>query len=318
MDKSFKQHDCSRRIVLNLTMNTAIPYLEKGDLIYITAPAKAIEAMHVDYAKHFFENEGFKVLVSEHCLGQHHYFSGTDAERLADFQFGIDHPEVKAIICARGGYGCVRIVDSLQWAAQLRHPKWIVGFSDVTVFHQRMQRFELPSIHASMVLNFKDNSAEALKTMVDAMTGNLTSMSCDASLSNKIGSAEGQLVGGNLSILYSLLGTNDQIDYSNTILFIEDLAEHLYHLDRMLFAFSKAGIFDKIKGLIIGGMTDMEDTAVPFGKTVEEIICEHFTYRPIPIAFNFPAGHIDDNRALTLGSNCKLEVSANGTLLTYL
>lgn len=291
--------------------------LQKGDLIYITAPAKAVDVESIEFAKHFFEKEGYRVLISEHCMGQYHYFSGSDTERLADFQYGIDHPEIKAILCARGGYGCVRIVDHLQWAAQLRNPKWIIGFSDITVFHQRMQCFDLPSIHGTMALNFKENSPEALQTMLDALTGNLTSMNCDYNSSNKLGSAEGKLVGGNLSILYSLLGTNDQIDYSNSILFIEDLAEHLYHLDRMLFAFSKAGIFDKIKGLIVGGMTDMEDTAIPFGKSVEEIILDHFTYRSIPIAFNFPAGHVADNRALLLGTDCLLDVNSTLTQLRY-
>ena len=297
-------------------MNVPQP-LVAGDLIYITAPAKAIEKEHVDFAVSFFENAGFKVLVSKNCLGQHHYFSGTDEERLEDLQYGIDHPEVKAIVCARGGYGCVRIVDRIQWASMLREPKWMVGFSDVTVFHQHLQRFNLPSIHGSMVLNFKDNTQEALTTLLSALKGESFSLSA-TSTQNKPGQAEGTLIGGNLSIVYSLIGTNNQPDYSDKILFVEDLAEHLYHIDRMFYALNKSGILDKISGLVVGGMTDLEDTATPFGMSVEEIILAHFQFRNIPIAFGFPAGHLNDNRALILGKKVRFNVEGTTSELHFL
>ncbi len=296
-------------------MKNTIPSLKKGDLIYITAPAKAIEKEYVLFAKAFFEKQDFRVLISEHCLGTFNYFSGTDAERLADLQFGIDNPEVKAIFCARGGYGCIRIVDQIQWASMLREPKWLVGYSDITIFHQRLQRFELPSIHGTMPFNFEKNSPEALETLLKALMGEKLSISCANDKFNKLGTVQGKLVGGNLSILYSLLGTDDQIDYSDTILFIEDLAEHLYHIDRMLFAFEKAGVFNKIKGLIVGGMTDLQDTDTPFGQTIEEIILSHFKYRKIPIGFNFPSGHIPDNRSLVLGKIHELVINESETIL---
>ena len=297
-------------------MNVPQP-LVAGDLIYITAPAKAIEKEHVDFAVSFFENAGFKVLVSKNCLGQHHYFSGTDEERLEDLQYGIDHPDVKAIVCARGGYGCVRIVDRIQWASMLREPKWMVGFSDATVFHQHLQRFNLPSIHGSMVLNFKDNTQEALTTLLSALKGESFSLSA-TSIHNKPGQAEGTLIGGNLSIVYSLIGTNNQPDYSDKILFIEDLAEHLYHIDRMFYALNKSGILDKISGLVVGGMTDLEDTATPFGMSVEEIILAHFQFRNIPVAFGFPAGHLNDNRALILGKKVRFRVEGTTSELRFL
>jgi muramoyltetrapeptide carboxypeptidase len=297
-------------------MNVPQP-LASGDLIYITAPAKAIEKENVDFAVAFFENAGFKVLVSKNCLGQHHYFSGTDEERLEDLQYGIDHPEVKAIVCARGGYGCVRIVDRIQWASMLREPKWMVGFSDVTVFHQHLQRFNLPSIHGSMVLNFKDNSQVALNTLLMALKGESFSVAATSNF-NKSGSAEGTIVGGNLSIVYSLIGTNNQPDYSDKILFVEDLAEHLYHIDRMFYALNKSGILDKISGLVVGGMTELEDTATPFGMSVEEIILAHFQYRNIPIAFGFPAGHLNDNRALILGKKVRFNVEGTTSELLFL
>lgn len=293
-----------------------IPYLQQGDLIYITAPAKAIEQEYVMFAQQLLEQRGYNVLLSQHCLGQHNYFSGTDEERLNDFQFGLDHPEVKAILCARGGYGCVRIVDRIQWAGFIREPKWIIGFSDITVFHQRIQRFGIQSIHASMPLNFQTNSSAALDSLFSAVEGKKLSVNYPSAPQNKTGHAEGKLVGGNLSILYSLLGTDDQIDFTDTVLFIEDLSEQLYHIDRMFYALAKANVLNKIKGLVIGGMTDMKDTAVPFGKTLEELILDHFHYRNIPICFNFPAGHIDDNRALVFGSQYYLDVNSSHTTLT--
>lgn len=290
-------------------MDTDIQPLRKGDLIAIVAPAKAIEADLIQKACLFFESNGYRVKVGAHCTGQSNYFSGTDAERTADFQNAIDDDEVKAIVCARGGYGCVRIVDRLNWAGILRAPKWIVGFSDVTVFHQRMQRYEMKSIHATMPLNFADNSKAALNTLLIALEGHQQSVRIEGNAFNKTGKTVGKLSGGNLSILYSLLGTDEQPDYTGCILFVEDVGEQLYHIDRMFYAFAKAGILDQIKGMVIGGMTDMKDTATPFGASLEDIILSHFTYRKIPVAFNFPAGHINDNRALVFGTEVALEVT---------
>jgi muramoyltetrapeptide carboxypeptidase len=283
--------------------------LQPGDLIAIVAPAKAIEESHITFAKALFESRGYRVQVGAHCLGSHHYFSGTDIERASDLQQALDNPEVKAIICARGGYGCVRILDHLQWAGFIREPKWLVGFSDVTVLHQHIGMLELPSIHASMPLNFQENTPEAINSLFDALEGKQLTYDVAATSHNKRGEATGKLVGGNLSILYSLLGTDDSIDYTDCILFIEDLAEQLYHIDRMFYAFAKAGVLDKLKGLVVGGMTDLKDTAVPFGQDIYALILSHFTYRNIPIAFDFPAGHIDDNRALIIGAEVSLEVA---------
>lgn len=298
-------------------MNATITPLQPGDLIEILAPAKSIEAEHVEFSKSFLEQQGFKVQVSEHCLGKHNYFSGTTAERLADFQKALDHPEVKAILCARGGYGCVQLVDSIQWANAVLNPKWIIGFSDVTVFHQRMTILGSKSIHGSMPLNFQSNSKEALHTLVKAISGKEYAIECEPIEYNKNGDAEGKLVGGNLSIIYSLLGTDDQVDYSGSILFIEDLAEHLYAIDRMFHAFRKAGVLDKINGLIVGGMTDLKDTAAPFGGTYQELILSHFEYRNIPVCFEFPAGHIDDNRALIMGGHVRLSVTDTSACLNF-
>jgi muramoyltetrapeptide carboxypeptidase len=294
------------------------PNLSKGDLIYITAPAKATDKASVLYTKNFLELKGYRVLLSEHCLGTHRYFSGTDQERTSDMQFGIDHPEVKAILCARGGYGCVRIVDEINWANMLREPRWIIGFSDITVFQHRLMKLGVQSIHGSMPLNFEKNSPEALETMLDILQGEKPIIVCEANATNQLGSAEGILIGGNLSIVFSLLGTDDALNFDGGILFLEDLAEQLYHLDRMFFALKKTGALAKIKGLIIGGMTDLEDTDNPTGLTIHEIVSHHFKYSKIPICYDFPIGHFADNRSVIVGAQVQLKVAETYTELSYL
>ncbi len=291
--------------------------LKKGNLIYITAPGKSIDEASISFAKNFFETQGFRVEISKHCFGTFNYFSGTDEERAADLQAGIDHPEAKAIVCARGGYGCVRIVDQLQWANMLREPKWLIGFSDITVFHHRLFKLGIQSIHGTMPLNFEKNSPEALQTLVEAMTGTQKPLTWNANANNRIGKANGKLIGGNLSILYSLIATSEAYFFEGNILFLEDLAEHYYHLDRMFFSLRKSGILDRISGLIIGGMTDMEDTNIPFGMTTEEIVLQHFQFRKIPISFDIPSGHINDNRALIVGAEVELIVENALSTLSY-
>ena len=234
--------------------------LEKGDLIYIVSPAKSIDQGSIDFAKQLLESWGFRVECASHTLGEHNYFSGKDTDRKSDFQLAIDHQEAKAILCARGGYGCVRIVDELNWSNFERYPKWLIGFSDITVMHHRAQSFSVKSMHATMPLNFETNSTAALETFRAALFGESFSIETPASSLNKTGTARGRIVGGNLSIIYSLLGTADAYDFKNSVFFIEDLSEQLYHIDRMLFALKKAGVFDEIKALVIGGMTAVSYT----------------------------------------------------------
>ena len=299
-------------------MQQDIPYLQEGDLIYITAPAKAIECHLIENATKYFIEKGFRVKVGKHCCDQYNYFSGSLAQRISDFQEGINDSEIKAIICARGGYGSVQIIDHLQWAAFLKEPKWIVGFSDITYFHQKIAKFGLKSIHGTMPLNFKENSSPALDTLLNSLKGNYPEYTIESNPLNKSGKAQGKLIGGNLSIIYANIGTDDQPSYENNILFIEDLSEQLYHVDRMFNALRKSGILSKIKGLIIGGMTDLKDTARPFGMNYEEIVLSHLKHEKIPICFDFPAGHIDDNRSLILGQKVEFEVLEEKVQLKYL
>ena len=288
-----------------------------GDLIYITAPAKITDPKTVLFAKEYLEKHGFNVLVSAHCFGNHHYFSGTEEERLTDLQFGIDHPDVRAILCARGGYGSIRILDRINWANVLLEPKWVIGFSDITVFHHRLQKLGIQSIHATMPISFQKNTDEALLSLLESITGKFTPYVLPQNKSNKTGAATGNLIGGNLSIVYSMLGTNDQYDFENSILFLEDVGEYYYQVERMIFALSKAGVFEKIKGLIIGGMTDLEDTDPPLGRSIEKIILEQLQFSNMPVIFNFPSGHIEDNRALVFGKRTQICVNDNETTVSY-
>ena len=292
--------------------------LKKGDLIYIVSPAKNIDPESIYFAIKLVESWGFTAECAAHTLGKHNYFSGNDFDRMSDFQLAIDHKDAKAIMCARGGYGCVRIVDKLNWSNFEKSPKWLIGFSDITVLHHRAQRLSIMSIHATMPLNFQMNSKEALETFRSALTGESFSIEAPVFSMNKTGIARGPLVGGNLSIIYSLLGTTDAYDFKGSILFIEDLSEQLYHIDRMLFALQKAGVFDEIKALVIGGMTDLQDTTPSFGMTYEDAILEKVKDNNIPICFNFPTGHIEDNRAMIIGAMVELEVNEQGAKLCYI
>jgi muramoyltetrapeptide carboxypeptidase len=291
------------------------PFLQTGDTIYITAPAKAIEESVVLEAKKTLETWGLNVRVAPHCLGRAAYFSGTDAERLADFQHGLDDPSIKAILCARGGYGCVRIVEELDWTAFQQNPKWIVGFSDVTVFHQKINQLGVESIHAIMPLGFTEGSMEAKETLHKALFGETIIMEASSVKENCMGTAKGSLIGGNMTIIYSLIGTELSYTFKNKILFIEDIGEHIYKVDRMLHAFKLAGIFNQISGLILGGFTEMEDTDVPFGKTIEELISEQVVNLGIPVAFNVPIGHIPDNQAVVVGRTVTLTVTQTKSTL---
>lgn len=293
----------------------APPFLTPGSTVYLTAPAKAIEESTVYAAKEILESWGLNVEIAEHCLGRYHYFSGTDQERLADFQKGLDAPEVAAILCARGGYGCVRLIEQLSWDCFRQRPKWVIGFSDVTLFHQKIQQEKFQSIHGIMPLGFTTGSESALSSLKSALFGKPFALTCPKHPLNQLGECSGVLIGGNMTLVYSQLGTPLCCDFQDKILFLEDVGEHLYKIDRMLYALRLSGAFQKIKGLILGGFTEMEDTDVPFGKTLEELVVEQVGDLNIPVAFGFPAGHIDDNQALVLGKTVKLTVTDQGASL---
>lgn len=292
------------------------PFLRKGDKIGIVAPARKITREELQDAVTLFESNGFEVVFGKYLFGADHQFSGSDAERAADLQAMLDDPSVKAIISARGGYGTLRIIDMLDFTAFRRQPKWIIGYSDITVLHSHVHNLGIETLHATMPVNFSRN-AEATATLMDALSGDLLQYTAGAHPLNRPGIAEAELVGGNLSLLYALTGSVSDINTKGKILFIEDLDEYLYHIDRMLLGLKRSGKLGGLAGLVIGGMTDMKDNAVPFGKTAAEIILDAVKEYDFPLCFDFPAGHVDRNLALVLGRKVKLEVNAGQSLLTF-
>lgn len=286
--------------------------LIKGDKIAIVSTARKISLQELKTAISILENWGLEVVLGQYLFEEDNQFSGTILQRTADIQSMIDDDSIKAILCARGGYGTVQIVDYIDFSNLIKNPKWIVGYSDVTVLHSHLNNLNIASLHATMPINFETNTPKSLESLYNALFGNENNIECNAHPLNKLGSIEGEVVGGNLSILYSLLGSNSDVDTEDKILFIEDLDEYLYHIDRMMMNLKRNGKFDKLKAMIVGGMSEMNDNAIAFGKTAEEIILQHTQDYDFPICFGFPAGHLKDNRAIVLGRKTTLDISKKG------
>ena len=302
----------------SLHLNMIQPeYLQSGDTVAIVSTARKISLEDITPAIQLLKSWNLKVIVGKTISLKDHQFAGSDEQRLSDFQSMLDDKNIKAIWCARGGYGTVRIIDQLDFSTFLKNPKWIIGYSDVTVLHSHLHQLGVKSLHATMPINVSKNTKNSLNSLKNALFGAITTQSAGFSKHNKLGKAKEILVGGNLSMLYSLLGSESSIDTNGKILFIEDLDEYLYHIDRMMIALKRNGYFKNLKGLIVGGMTQMHDNAIPFGKTAEEIISDNLVEYDFPICFDFPAGHLDDNSALVLGSEVELHVSKKGTRLSF-
>jgi len=285
--------------------------LKVGDKIGIISTARKITIEELIPAIKTLESWGLQVVLGTNLFEEDDQFSGTVEQRTADLQSMIDENSIKAILCARGGYGTVQIIDSINFTNFKKNSKWIVGYSDVTVLHSHLNNLGIASLHATMPVNFQSNTKESLTSLKNSLFGNLNSIACRSHPFNKFGKIEGNIVGGNLSILYSLLGSQSDINTAGKILFIEDLDEYLYHIDRMMLALKRNGMLGELKGLIIGGMSDMNDNSIPFGKTAEQIILEYTKGYDFPICFGFPSGHLSDNRCLRLGINSVLEVNKN-------
>ena len=285
------------------------PFLKKGDTVGITCPARFITTEEIQLAIDTLKSWGLTILLGETLGKKDNQYGGTDAERRADFQRMLNNPDVKAIIAARGGYGTVRIMDDLDFRAFMDKPKWIVGFSDITYIHTQLGcNIGVESLHAIMPITFPVNTAEAIQSLKGALFGETLEYTFPAHELNRNGYMQGEIVGGNLSILYSNLGTKTILDTNKKILLLEDLDEYLYHIDRMMMAMKRAGKLQNLAGLVVGGLSDMKDNTIPFGKTAEEIIAEHVAEYDYPVCFNFPCGHISDNRAVFMGKQAKVEV----------
>lgn len=287
------------------------PNLTKSDTVHLISTARKIDASQLAFATQLLNSWGLEVVLGKNLLHSDHQFSGTDNERAEDLQSAINDPICKAIICFRGGYGTVRILAQVDFKPLLQNPKWIVGYSDVTALHNALHQLGLASLHATMPVNFESNTAAALTSLKNTLFGHANQYTFGTHPLNRTGTAKGELIGGNLSMLLSLSGTRYDIDTTNKILVLEDLDEYLYHIDRMMWNLKLGGKLQNLKGLIIGGFTDMHDNTVPFGKTVYEIISEAVQDYDYPVCFDFPFGHIDDNRALILGKKAHLLVDEN-------
>ena len=285
------------------------PYLNVGDKVAITCPSKKLEKP-MDEAVELLESWGLQVVLGETVNSAFHQFAGTDEFRAQELQGFIDDDNIKAIIAARGGYGCIRIIDQINFSPLLKNPKWLVGFSDITVLHCALQKIGVQSIHAQMPATIPGSSSAGLESLRKVLFGEEVSCTYSSHINNIQGNAQGILIGGNLSILISLLGSETDLDYTDKILFIEDVGEYLYAVDRMLRTLDRAGKLSKLKGLIVGVFTSLKDNPIPFGFSVEEIIYEVVKDYGFPVAFDFPAGHIDDNRALILGGDCEMRVKS--------
>ncbi len=287
------------------------PYLKAGDTVAIVAPAGILKNREAEItkAKVLLKRWGLHAIVSKHVFNKADHFAGTDDERCEDFQKALDDPKIKAIWCARGGYGSVRILDKLDWSKFKKHPKWVIGYSDITAIHNQIHNEGVQSIHAMMCTSLQDTSEtieETIATFKKAIFGTALNYTLVGSKYNQVGSATGKLVGGNLTMLHTMLGSKTSIDTSGKILFIEEIGEYRYHVDRMLQSLKRAGYFDNCKGLIIGDFTKTKKNTTPWGKSTQQLILDVVSEYGFPVAFNMHAGHAKDNRALILGRKVEL------------
>ncbi|KJD31918.1 peptidase S66 [Tamlana sedimentorum] len=298
------------------------PYLKPGDTVAIVAPSGVLKnrTEEVNKAKTLLKSWGLHAVVGKHVFSQDNHFAGTDDERCEDLQKAMDDPTISAIWCARGGYGTVRVLDKLNWEKFYKNPKWLIGYSDITALHSQIHNEGIETIHAMMCTSLnKDYTtiAETISTFKDALFGKPISYTLKGSNYNKPGAAKGQIVGGNLTLLHTMLGSNTSIDTSGKILFIEEIGEYKYHIDRMLQSLKRAGYFKNCKGVIVGDMSKMRKNTTPWGSSIEQLILDALAEYNFPIAFNMPAGHEKDNRALILGRSVDLNVDISNSSIIF-
>ena len=297
------------------------PYLKKGDTIAIVAPAGILKNREevINDAKKLVESWGLKVVIGKHVFAQANHFAGTDEQRCQDFQEALDNPKIKAIWSARGGYGSVRILDKLDFTKFKKHPKWIIGYSDITAFHNHVHNLGVESLHAMMGTSMQDKPediTETINTFKKALFGEQLRYTIKSSEYNRRGTVEGVLVGGNIAILSSMLGSDSQINTDGKILFIEEIGEYKYAIDRMLQSLKRAGYFTKVKGIIVGDMTKVRKNTTPWGTSIEQLILD-IVPNDIPVLFGFPAGHEPDNRALLMGREVKLVIGDKSSSVSF-
>jgi muramoyltetrapeptide carboxypeptidase len=296
------------------------PYLRQGDEVAIISPSWAIDEDKISKAVTFLEGWGLKVNTGRHLLKRWGPYAGTDEERISDLQTMTDDPRIKAIFCSRGGYGSLRIIERTDFSSLRKTPKWLVGFSDITVIHMWLNEiYGIVSIHGEMPLNYSDaeKTDETFSSLHNALFGGNTTI-CWEGRSYRFREVNGEVTGGNLSLIYSLIGTKAEPVTRGRILFIEEVGEYLYHLDRMMMSLKLAGKLGRISALIVGGLNRMEETKSPWGKIPEEIIMDVVSEFSFPVIFDFPAGHIQDNRAFYIGKKSKITSDGTSAFLTFI
>lgn len=288
------------------------PYLQKGDTIAIIAPAGILKNRQatIQKAKNLLESWGLCVVLGDNLFKNGHHFAGSDIQRTSDFQKALDNPNIRAIWAARGGYGSVRILDKLNYENFKKNPKWIIGYSDITAFHNHIHNKGIETIHGMMATSLEENPKEIIQTILSfkkALFGQKISYNISSSEFNKEGIVEGQLVGGNLAILSSMLGSESQLNTNEKVLFIEEIGEYKYSIDRMLQSLKRAGYFENVNGLIVGDISSIKKNSTQWGSSIEQLILD-VVPKNIPVLFDFPAGHKADNRALIFGRKVKLSI----------
>ena len=298
------------------------PYLKAGDTVAIVAPSGILKNKQADIqrAQDLLASWGLHSVLGENLYAEANHFAGTDQQRCADVQNAMDDPTISAIWAARGGYGTVRILDKLDYTKFRKKPKWIIGYSDITALHNQLHNEGFESMHAVMAAGITEdlkNIEESVATFKDAIFGKTLTYTLEGSNYNRVGSVSAPLVGGNLTMLHTMLGSKTSIDVSGKILFIEEVGEHLYHIDRMLQSLKRAGYFDNCKGVIVGDFSNVKVNTTPWGSDIEQLILDALSDYDFPIAFKMPAGHEDDNRALIFGRNIQLSVGKAVSTVTF-
>ena len=289
--------------------------LKTGDRIGIISTARKITKQELTPSINILKGWGLDIVFGKNLFKSDNQFSGNVYQRKEDLQNMIEDQTIKVILCARGGYGTVQIIDQIDFTPLIKNPKWIIGYSDVTVLHSHLNKLGLASIHATMPINFNNNTKESLESLRGVLFNSENKILTKSHVLNKYGSVEAEVVGGNLSILYSLIGSTSQINTKNKILFIEDLDEYIYHIDRMIISLKRSGLLINLKGMIIGSFIGILDNEIPFGKNIKNIILEHTKEYDYPICFDFPCGHIDNNMSIIFGVNSVLDISENHVVL---